>query len=839
MSFRTLKKIFLYTALAVILLFAAAVAVVYTHQDEVIQLVVRELNKNLLTKVEVNKIELSLFEKFPRVALRFGQLTVQSSLPEQTQPLAKAEKLYLTFDFWDVVGGTYKISEVFLENADVQIYVDKQGNENFRVYRSSGPGGSGSKVDVNLRNIHLKQVNVVYTDVGNDQTYALFARQSDASLRMQADDLFITLQGALQSKKIQLGNYKYFTNKDLAITSELVYNLDKRKLTIEPSTLRVNRSEFTVQGTYEERSQGKVDLQMRGKNADVQTLLSLLPEQYTRQLSAYRSRGNVYFNGGVKGATAKGAIPAISVQFGCENASFYQADIDKHVENAYLKGSYTNGASHNRATSEIRLTNVKGVLEGKPFRGNLVVKNLDNPYLTFDVKGELDAASLLAFYPVKEISSAAGTLAVNVDFEGKLSDLRTGAVNRFVRTSGSVQLDSLSMQLAARPLAFRELTGDFTFNQSDLLVNNFSGKAGHSDFRLDGSFTNVMAYLFFKDQPLQIKADFRSQLLDFDELLAANPTKEKPSVQLVASQPQEEQYQFAISPRLSVDVTCQVSQVRFRRFRANGIRGDLQVASQVASSRSIQIQTAGGNIQLNGTVDARQPDRIGVTCEADFHQLAIDSVFYMFENFSQSFIQDRHLRGSVTAAVQASMQFNRQLDMDLPSLTANVQTSIANGGLLNFEPMQQLSRFIQAEELANLRFSEMQNNFRIERQTVFMPKMEIRSNVAAISVQGSHTFDQVMDYRLQLPVRYLTSRRARATALSSEGDGSNLFLRVTGTSDTYKIAYDKVAVKEKIREDWREEKQEIKTLFKPDKARKPADKPRAAETEEEYFDWDN
>lgn len=844
-SFHRIKKYFLYTCTTVVLLVVTAATVVYFNQDAIIALFVQELNKNLRTKVEVGKIELSLFEKFPQVALEFKQLTLHGALDEVKQPLAKADHLYLTFDFWNIFGGKYVVNQVFLEDANVQIFVDKRGDENYQIFKvDSNATSSGQQIDFDLEKIKLDKVNVVYTDQKNDQEHALYAQKVDASLKMRGDDLFIALQGDVQSRYIRIDNFQYFADKPLAIESELIYNLDSRNLTIKPSSIGIKKSEFLVAGTFENHSSGKIDLKINGKNADIQTLVSLLPPQYVDQLSIYRSKGKVYFDSQVKGATFKGVTPTIQVQFGCENASFYHAEANKTIESAYLKGSFDNGSRQKRSTSTLTLTNIRGKLDGRPFSGNFSMQNFDNPYLSFAINGELDAGSLLAFYPLKQIKKAAGILDMDVAFEGKLTDLRSRASNRFVHTSGQINLKNLSLSLPEKDWAFTGINGNFHFNKSDLSIDNLTGQAGRSDFKLGGSFKNVMPYLFFSDQDLRIEASFTSQLIDFDELLAATGASPNSQFSTVAD-PREEKYEFLVSPRLSCDLQCSVAQVKFRRFIARNIKGNLLLNRQIASSPDIQLETANGNIQVNGTVNARQPDRVEVNCLANFNKLAIDSVFYMFENFDQTFIRDKHLRGNATATVQTFMVFDRHLNMDVPSLVADAQVNIVNGGLIHFEPMQKLSKFINRNELANMQFAQLQNNIHIENRTVFLPEMNIRSNVAHISVKGTHTFDQVMDYQLRIPVNTFIGRRTR-TALDAGVESeevSNLFLRIKGTSDDYQIAYDKEAANAKMKQDWKEEKRELKDLFKgknkrEDRATKEDKKTTTPpEAEEEFFDF--
>ena len=835
-----------YGLLTLVALFGVLLVAVQLYQDKIIGLMVAELNKNLSAKVEVAHIELSALEKFPQLALTFQTLKVHGSLPGRPAPLAVADRLSLTFDLWDLLGDTYVIDRVYLENADVQVYLNAEGQPNYNIFRPGDTTASAAEsqpVAFDLRGIALRNVQVRYTDRSIDQEYDVLATRLAARLTVQGADVRIRADGDLTSRHIRVNDENYFADKPLRVDSELGYDLDRRRLTIEPSLVTVRGAAFEVMGRVEQRPRTFVDLKVAGKDTDVQTVLSLLPEKYSDQYAAYRSQGDVYFSGTVTGNVGRGGIPGVNVRFGCRNASFYEGNLGKRITAANLTGTYTNGKGRNRRTSSLSLQQVTGRLQGKPFAGNFSLRDFENPYLTFDVKGELDVTSLVAFVPQDVVRRASGTLLADVKFEGNLSDLRPTNVARFVRTSGKLSLRNVAFALAARPLAFRGLHGDFSFSKSDLVVSDFRGRAGSSDFRLDGWFKNVLPYLLLDGQHLRVEAEFSSRFLNFDELLAAGSAAN--AAQDGAGGKGGDGYRFVVSPRLALDLTCRVDKVKFRRFRAGAVQGDLVLAGGQARSRDIRLRSANGTMTFSGEVDARQPDAMRVACDAAFHHIAIDSVFYMFENFDQTFIQDRHLRGNVEARVRTNMVFNSRLDMDLPRLTADVEARITDGELNGFEPMQKLSKFINRHELANLRFAELQNTIRIERETVFLPRMEISSNVANISAEGTHTFSQVMDYHLRIPVNALLGKNrvrgaAYGTAPAPPGGKSNLFLFVRGPADNYKIGYDTRAVADKIVDDLKNGKKETRGPFgrpatSPSRTQEPA-RPRTAE-EEEYFDF--
>ncbi len=838
-----LQKVFGYTLVTAVLLFTLLLLGLHLFQDKIIGLLVGELNKSLQARVEVAHIKLSAVEKFPQLALSFEKLKVHGSLPGRTEPLAVAGRLSLTFHLWNLFGDRYVVDRVYLENADVQVFVDKEGEENYNIFKKSKGPSSGRQVAFDLNRVYLRNVQVRYTDQSIDQEYDLLADQVTARLLVNGPHVLIRATGDLQSRYIRVNDERYFAGKPLRVDSEMQYDLQHRRLMIQPSLVKVRGSSFEVMGSVSQRPRTLVDLHVTGKDTDVQTILSLLPERISNAFSAYKSKGDVYFSSTVTGTVGRGDIPQVDVRFGCRNASFSEENIGKRITGANLTGTFSNGKARSRRTSSLQLRSVTGQLQGKPFSGSFSLRNFDHPYLAFSLKGEIDAASLVAFVPQDVVRNASGTLLADVKFEGNLSDLRSTNVARFVRTSGQLGMRNISFGLASRPLSFHALNGDFSFSKSDLLVNDFHGRAGNSDFRLTGWFKNVLPYVLLNGQDLKVEAEFSSRFLNFDELLAAWPAAGGKSGS-------NSSYRFVVSPRLTLDLSCQVDQVKFRRFRAREMQGDLKLQNSMAQSKDIRLKSANGSMELSAGVDARRPDAMLVSCDAWFSNIAIDSVFYMFENFDQTFIQDRHLRGNVQARIKTSMVFNSQLAMNMPRLQADVQAKVTDGELNGFEPMQKLSRFINHQELANLRFAELENTVRIQNQTVFLPKMEISSNVANISVAGSHTFDQVMDYHLRIPVNTLFGKnrmRPAAYAEGSAGQGgrSNLLLTVRGTAEDYKIGYDTRAVAEKIVDDLVKDKREPREAGQPQgragrmtPAERAAPQAKTRPAEEEFFDFE-
>ena len=197
-------------------------------------------------------------------------------------------------------------------------------------------------------------------------------------------------------------------------------------------------------------------------------------------------------------------------------------------------------------------------------------------------------------------------------------------------------------------------------------------------------------------------------------------------------------------------------------------------------------------------------------------------MFYAFGNFGQTFILDKHLKGLVNANITVSSEWNNKLELDQEKLIATCSMQINNGELINFEPMFQLSKYIALDELKHIKFASLTNEILIKNRKVIIPHMLINSSAFNIEISGEHTFDNVIDYKLKVLLSEVLSNKAKKTKKENEEFGyieddglgyTSLFLSIKGTVDDYKISYDTKMVKEHIKENMKNEKENLKKIL--------------------------
>lgn len=821
---KILKKAFLISALIVITVLLAGSILLYFYQGEIIQKFILEANKQLNAKIEVKEIQTNLFESFPTITIAFNNITVSSTHESELTPLLKADVLRFSLNPIDMINGQYTIEGLSIRNGNCFIYVDKNGDINYNIIKPS-KGESKSNIAFELSTIALRQIYFVYRNEYNRSEIKINTDKSTASLTSEGDNIYISANGNYATEKIRIGESDYFQNKVVNLASKVVYNTFNKSLEIRPSNLNVNQSDFLVYGKYQIKDDRNIDLYVESKKSTISSIGSLLPNHFESYLNKYKSTGEIYFDLNLSGplATAKG--PQLNIKFGLINSDLIYPEKNITISNTSAEGYFSLNDINKLNTGLLELSNIKGSFENNPFEGDLAISNFKNSHLKFNFTGSLDVNSLIQFLDFKSIEEASGLLEVDIAFKGKISDLKQRETAKNIETSGQLIIKDLHLKTSYLKLPTDKLNGTLLFDNNDVAIDNLSGVYGSSDFGLKGYLKNLFGYLLLPNEKIGIDAELNSKLIDLDELLSSDEKSNG-------------SYSFKLSPNLLLRFKCSIDKLVFRRFRPSNFSGTILIKDQILNGDAITFKNIGGKVKLNGSVDASDANNLLVNSNVELNNILLDSGFYIFENFRQTFISNQHLKGKIDAKIEASMTFDSLLNLNPQSLKSTISTSIKNGELNDFEPLKRLEKYVEDESLKNLRFSDLETDIVIKNQTIYLPQMEISTNVTSLKLQGTHTFDQHIDYRVITPLnrnRKVDKDEAFGAIEETPGGQSLLFLKIMGTTSNYEVSYDKDAVKNKIASDLKKEVQELKDAFKNKGVKKDS---KIELEEDDYFDWD-
>jgi hypothetical protein len=304
-------------------------------------------------------------------------------------------------------------------------------------------------------------------------------------------------------------------------------------------------------------------------------------------------------------------------------------------------------------------------------------------------------------------------------------------------------------------------------------------------------------------------AKLNSTLLDLDELMSNK----------VATTQGDTSYILKFNPRLVSNLDVTVGNIRFRQFRASRMQGQIHLDHQVITGRGLTFAAMDGMVYMDATINASRKDSVFMNFDSKIARLDVTKLFTQMENFGQTTMTDKNVKGRVSADVQFNSAWSIDLNIDSRKVRSTCDITIENGELINFTPILALSRYLKVPDLNHIRFSTLKNQIYIANELISIPSMAINSSAMNITASGTHNFDNIVDYRLKLLLTDVLGKKVQTNSefgeIEDDGLGrTQLLLSMKGPVDNPKFSYDHNGVKEKIKTDIVREKQNLKGILK-------------------------
>jgi hypothetical protein len=807
--FRVLRRLVIWLFALVLLIGGAGFIIVYCYQDEVKGYVIAELNKQLNTQVIVDgkDIDFTVIRNFPYASVDFRNVKALDAIEGSNDTLFRASEISLQFNIVDVFHKNYHIRKVTLSNAKLRIRIDKNGNDNFHFWKES-KDSSASSFSFALEKIILDHVEISYIDKQARQSLEGTIISSRLSGQFSNTQYSLETTGDFYIEKMRSDSTVYLKKKN--VHAEMAVQVDNaiQSYKISSGKIKLEGLLFELTGSVLSANDEQIlNLGIKGKDMDIRSVLSLIPEKYKRDIDNYASEGEFYFDGTIRGSISKGHNAMITADFGMRNASITQLRENITLKNVNLKGHYTNGNAETKQVSSLQLQSFSAMINEGKIKGDLRMENLKAPSFSGHLEAGTTLTELQKFWKADTVETISGGIDLNVSFDCDGKTFHSGKYEN-LKMEGTLALKDANLKLKND-----SINGNFKFDNNDIAIEDFSGKVSSSDFSLQGSFRNIMGYILKENEDLTIEARLHSEMVDLNEILANKETDGTA----------ESRYKLKFSEHVNVNLNSEISHLVFRKFEAANIKGVIRLKDKKLIADPVTLSTMNGTITTSGMVDGTDSTKLLVTCFSEVNRINVSKMFAQFENFGQSNITEKNIKGVMTAKINFISVLSPELTMDMDKLYSAVDMTIENGELNNVESMKSLSRFIELKELESVKFATLKNQIEIRNQVVNIPKMEVRSSAINITASGTHTFRNEINYKVKLSLNELMSKKAKKAKKENDEFGevaddglgrTNIFLSMTGTVENPVIRYDSKSAIQNVKDDIKVEKQNLKSILK-------------------------
>jgi hypothetical protein len=540
--------------ISLVILVCVAVGILFSQQERLVGLAVKELNKQLPGELVIGGSDISVFQNFPYISIGLKNVQLFASKLRTDKPIYEAERMFVGFSLPDILKQKYRVKAIVLKNGHLDLVQDNYGRLNIveasRMIQDTvaTTQASSAGLDLDVKKVVLKNMNISFLDKQNGQQLVSSIERIQSSIRIDSQQVIADLQGKMLVDYTRPGDTSLFRHKRLETEIKLSYDLATRMLKMPVGRLQLEEAVFNVTGTVDLLHDNMVDLRFSGNKPDFKQLFSFAPPEVAKELKHFKYDGRLSFDGTVKGKLKGGGQPLIELSFSCTNAWLHNTQANKKIDSLAFKGYYTNGAGHSLKTSELRLLNMNARPDKGIFRGNFVLRDFTDPKILMQINSELELGFIGAFLGIKDLQRITGHIILKMDFK-ELVDLSLPEQSIGKLTQG------IQSELTVRDLTFRIPSYPYNIEHLDLhadMKNGFlkldtlSFNVGSSDFHMSGSLSDLPAIFHHQEKPVQLTVNAGSRKIVLKELLASDTARSRKA--------KEEIYGFNIGLSLETSV---------------------------------------------------------------------------------------------------------------------------------------------------------------------------------------------------------------------------------------------------------------------------------------------
>lgn len=815
---RKLKTILEYlgafVVIVLLLLTITGVVVVKFYGNELEKYAMEQINQRLDTKVQVDNISVKVFHKFPHTSLVLENVVLWSSHNCDIREFEEAgadtfltaKSVSLSFNLMAMVRKKFDIRRIDIRDGRVHLFTDSQGEGNYKMLKKQ------KNEKGNLGPIDISQLKIS----GFDILMINLAKQINADARLDLIEFngrfskgHSLIKGSLQGYLGEVSNKGILYASQRDVEARLNMDVQDSVFTVNGGQLQLDRIVADVDGkiTLHQGAGVELGLIATARNLEIHEVLDLLPREISKPVQEIRGNGILQLYTRISGMVTSTRTPSIEADFQTTNANLFWERLPFSLKSLNLEGRYSNGGQFNPVTTKLSLESISAVIGRDHFSGKGYIYNFFDPDFSFDLKGDLHPEQWLAWYPSIPIDQADGSVITDVKVTGTY-DRHKPKGEKFLTfdVAGGVALEDVMLKITPESTPFTDLNGSVQID-NDFWEPSFSGNFGSSDFRIYGTGLNLLSYLL-KKETLVASASFRSNFLDLKEILDQLPGDNSGRKKT-----------FNFPGNLNLRLEFIINDFAKDKLLAKNLRGIAFFDSPFFHVDSLFMQAMGGTV--NGSFGMVQDDEqsIFANVDANLYNLDIQQFFEAFNNFGQQQLTHEHLKGTVSGGTIFSSRFDSTFSILPGSIKGESDIIIRDGELNNFAPIMALSRFVDLEELQNIRFNTLENTIMIKDKQVIIPVMDVKSNALDLLASGTHGFNNRYEYRLMLKLSHLLYGKARRSKNSEfviaedDSDTRTLFLKIYDDGTGSKVEIDREKAGMKIREDLKTERSELKKIL--------------------------
>lgn len=796
------KKLILIIISLITILFFLSFSINYFFEEEIGDIVLTNIKNTVNSKISVDDIRLNIYKDFPYLSIKLEDLTIIESPEFGEDSLIYSEKTLIQFSLQEILRKNFDIKRIIITNGDLNIkYKNAQGNYNIFKNTTNNP--------IDLENIILINSKIMYND--KNTRISGETKKVLMSLITIPKKTTLSVNGNIKLDSLTTFNKTYINKKYIELNANL--NILADTININPSKINIEGLKMNINGSIIQKN--ILNLNIEGISQNIISIVNNTPAHFKNIYSNLLLDGEINYKSTLKGPVTKKNNPVFEMKFNISNGSLKLKNNPLSFKEGVINGVINNGKNQNLTTTQIKIDSLNCKNENGYIVGKAEITNLKTPHINTSFNSVWDIKKVASYFKKLPFDTLTGTLINNTTYVGNISfDKNFKSYFLNATHTSDIKLKNIKFSYKNSELLFTIENSKSKLSNSLLEVFSSDIIIADSDVKFKGVINDFIPFITKTKETLSINGEVKSTYIKFDELA---------KVQKITLNNNKKILNTRLPNWLKLNLKCNIENMSQEDLVASNLDFYLIYNNQLLNLNKIKANLLNGSVISNMKFYTNS-DNIILSSEIKLESINVRNLFSAFKNFNQDFIQAKHLKGTCSAIINMKAYWDTDFMFNNDKLEASANIIIEKGELTNWNPLKKLSTYVSIEDLKNVRFSTLKNNIEIKNKTIKIPKMDIESSALTVFVSGEHTFDNEIDYQIQLLLSELLSTKFRKqntelnkNSFKEDSNGlSKIYLRMSGTTENPKIYFDKLALKENLNEKIDAERKIINTIIKED-----------------------
>jgi hypothetical protein len=755
-------KILAFLFTLVIIIWLGAAYYINHNNKAILSTILTQLNSNVNGKIEVGSMETTLLRGFPGVSVSLKKVQLRDSLwAQHKHDLLNAADIDISLNIFSLIAGKININKIGINNASIYLYTDSTGYSNTTMFKSktpNAPKNSTEQKEFQIKRVDFNNVNLI---IDNQRRFKLFHFLVD-NLKGKIDYPDSGWNGSIDLKTT-VKNFAFNTKKGSFLKNKILngrliahYNNKTKKITIDQEKLNIGGDEFYIGAKIDlAKNESAFDIAVRADKILYKNIALLLSPNISSKLLKFAIDepiavvGNIIDNG-----SKTGTDPLIDVRITVkDNVVTIPSG---QLTNCNFTGTFTNKDTVNKAigdeNSAIKFYALTGDYYNAPLKvDTFSITNLARP---------LAAGFVTSQFPLEKLNSSIG--GETFYFKNGTADLRLyckADIDNFAFTkpilSGNVVIKNANITYLPRNMKLVNSSLTLNFNQKDLTISNSRFQLGKSILNMNCSIKNFLNFYYSDPEKILVNLKLSSPQLNLSEFMfflgPRKAIKKKPATKNAIKEVSD---QFsAVLEASKVQLQLNVDKAIYNRFIAKNLNANISLLGDGIYFNKINVSHAGGNLSLTGNL--KQSGSINkFAIKSIINGVNVGEFFYAFENFGQTSITNKNLRGYLSAKVDASGSITEKGVMVKRSMYGQVIFNLNKAALVGFEPIQSVGKLaFPNRNLSNIEITKLDGTLTLNGDLIKISPMQINSSVLNFDVKGIYGINRGTNIEVDIPLR--------------------------------------------------------------------------------------